>query len=80
MFPETISFAEQAFGVAPDAVNLWIGNEQAVSSMHKDHYENCFYVCCGEKIFTLCPPADAPFLYQKELYSVHSLETKVENG
>jgi hypothetical protein len=57
------------FGVSPDAVNLWIGNEQAVSSMHKDHYENLFYVLSGEKVFVLCPPADAPFLYQAEFDS-----------
>lgn len=70
LFPETIDFAEEAFGgVSPDAVNLWIGNEQAVSSMHKDHYENLFYVLSGEKVFTLCPPADAPFLYQSEFDS-----------
>ena len=69
LFPETIEFAQEAFGVSPDAVNLWIGNEQAVSSMHKDHYENLFYVLSGEKVFTLCPPADAPFLYQDEFDS-----------
>lgn len=67
MFPETIPFAQEALGdIAPDAINLWIGNEQVVSSMHKDHYENLFYVSSGEKVFTLCPPADAPFLYQRE--------------
>ncbi|OEU11001.1 hypothetical protein FRACYDRAFT_246102 [Fragilariopsis cylindrus CCMP1102] len=26
----------------PDAVNLWMGDERVVSSMHKDHYENLF--------------------------------------
>ena len=34
--------------------------------MHKDHYENLFYVLSGEKVFTLCPPADAPFLYERQ--------------
>jgi len=76
LFPETIDFAEEAFGVVPDAVNLWIGNEQVVSSMHKDHYENLFYVLSGEKVFTLCPPADAPFLYQKEFDSGTFCQTK----
>ena len=62
-FPDSFGWAEEAFGTGPpDAVNLWIGNEKAVSSMHKDHYENLFYVLSGEKIFTLCPPSDAPFL------------------
>lgn len=51
-----------------DAVNLWVGNSRAVSSMHKDHYENLMYVASGEKIFTLCPPADVVFLYEHLQY------------
>jgi peptidyl-lysine (3S)-dioxygenase / protease len=94
LFPSSFDWAEQAFGTGPpQAVNLWIGNERATSSMHKDHYENlcksqcahvpvrdsenelakwsndCIatvYVVSGEKIFTLCPPADAPFLYERD--------------
>ena len=67
IFPPTFPWAEEAFGTGPpDAVNLWIGDERAVSSMHKDHYENLFYVLVGEKVFTLCPPGDAPFLYNRE--------------
>jgi jumonji domain-containing protein 7 len=43
VFPEElIHFAQEVFGVLPNAVNLWIGNEHAVSSMQKDHYENLF--------------------------------------
>jgi jumonji domain-containing protein 7 len=65
--PRTFAWAEEAFGTGPpQAVNLWIGNECSVSSMHKDHYENLFYVASGEKVFTLCPPADSPFLYEQE--------------
>ena len=56
-------WAEQAFGTGPpDAVNIWIGDERAHSSLHKDPYENLFYVASGEKIFTLYPPSDAAFL------------------
>ena len=51
------------------AINIWIGNERAVSAMHKDHYENLFYVLSGEKIFTLCPPADVFCLYERECQS-----------
>mmetsp|Transcript_18439 Transcript_18439/g.23734 ORF Transcript_18439/g.23734 Transcript_18439/m.23734 type:complete len:503 (+) Transcript_18439:54-1562(+) len=70
LFPRSFSWAEEAFGVSePDAVNLWIGDERSVSSMHKDHYENLFYVLQGEKVFTLCPPADAPFLYEQPVRS-----------
>jgi peptidyl-lysine (3S)-dioxygenase / protease len=51
---------------APAAVNLWIGNECAVSSLHKDYYENLYYVASGEKIMTLCPPSDIAFVYEQE--------------
>ena len=64
LFPPGIEWAREAFGTDLDAVNLWMGNESAVSSMHKDHYENLFYVASGEKIFTLCPPSDVAFLYE----------------
>ena len=61
-FPKHISFATEALDVQPDAINLWVGNESTVSSMHKDHYENVFCVASGQKIFTICPPADAIFI------------------
>lgn len=65
LFPKTFQFAEEAFGTGPpDAINLWIGNEKSVSSMHKDHYENLFYVCSGQKEFVLCPPSDVLFLHE----------------
>jgi len=67
LFPTSIPFADEAFHPNTiDAVNLWIGNQHAISSMHKDPYENLFYVASGEKIFTLCPPADVPFLHMGE--------------
>mmetsp|Transcript_2655 Transcript_2655/g.6346 ORF Transcript_2655/g.6346 Transcript_2655/m.6346 type:complete len:467 (-) Transcript_2655:114-1514(-) len=79
VFPRSFPWAEEAFfgqssssesaGVGPDAVNLWMGDERAVSAMHKDHYENLFYVLSGEKVFGLCPPSDAPFLYEREILS-----------
>ena len=72
LFPRSFPWAEEAFfgkpvGVGPDAVNLWIGDERAVSAMHKDHYENLFYVLSGEKVFGLCPPSDVNSLYECEV-------------
>ncbi|CAM9872984.1 unnamed protein product [Discosporangium mesarthrocarpum] len=64
--PPFLDFAKEAFRNEPDAVNLWIGDERAVSSLHKDHYENMFCVVRGEKIFTLLPPSDVLFLYEQE--------------
>lgn len=58
------SWASESFGVEPDAVNLWIGNERSKSSLHKDPYENIYCVIAGSKRFTLFPPTDTPFLYR----------------
>lgn len=67
IFPESFHFAEEAFGTGPpDAINLWIGNERSVSSMHKDFYHNLFYVSSGQKEFLLNPPADHLFLHEGE--------------
>ncbi|KAK1875487.1 Bifunctional peptidase and (3S)-lysyl hydroxylase Jmjd7 [Dissostichus eleginoides] len=56
----------------PDAVNFWLGEASAVTSMHKDHYENLYCVISGEKNFILLPPTDRPFIpygmYQPAVY------------
>lgn len=57
-----LPWATAAFGSKPDAVNLWIGDERAVTSMHKDHYENLYCVVRGKKRFTLLPPTDLPLI------------------
>ena len=43
-------------------MNLWIGDERSVSSIHKDHFENMYAVVSGQKTFTLLPPTDVAFL------------------
>jgi jumonji domain-containing protein 7 len=63
----SIPIATEAFGFdAPEAINLWIGDERSVSSMHKDHFENMYAVIAGEKTFTLLPPTDVAFLQEVE--------------
>jgi jumonji domain-containing protein 7 len=65
VFPRSFDWACEAFSSKePDAINLWIGNQDVTSSIHKDYYENLFYVLDGEKLFSLCPPSDVPFLYE----------------
>nr|XP_048711621.1 bifunctional peptidase and (3S)-lysyl hydroxylase JMJD7 isoform X2 [Caretta caretta] len=54
-------------GKKPDAVNFWLGESAAVTSLHKDHYENLYCVISGEKHFLLHPPSDRPFI-PYELY------------
>lgn len=63
-----ISWATEAFGKRPDAVNFWMGDARAVTSMHKDHYENLYCVISGRKKFMLLPPSDLP-LIPYELYT-----------
>lgn len=52
------------------SVNLWIGDERSVSSIHKDHFENMYAVITGEKTFTLLPPTDLLYLEEKEYSSM----------
>ncbi|CAM9247938.1 unnamed protein product [Choristocarpus tenellus] len=74
-----LGFAKEAFGNEPDAVNLWIGDDRAVSSVHKDHYENMYCVVRGEKQFTLLPPSDVMFLYE-QLYPQARYQQDAERG
>ncbi|XP_030574366.1 bifunctional peptidase and (3S)-lysyl hydroxylase JMJD7 isoform X1 [Archocentrus centrarchus] len=67
-----IPWMSTALGKFPDAVNFWLGEENAITSMHKDHYENLYCVVSGEKHFILLPPTDRPFvpygLYGQAVY------------
>ncbi|KAM3961355.1 jumonji domain containing 7 [Aphomia sociella] len=60
-----IHFASEAFNKSPDAINFWMGDERAVTSMHKDPYENIYCVIDGYKEFTLIPPTDLPYVPYK---------------
>ncbi len=57
-----IPWATEAFGKQPDAVNFWMGDSRAITSMHKDPYENLYCVIDGAKTFALIPPTDQPFV------------------
>eukprot|EP01031_Cornospumella_fuschlensis_P031751 gene31751-38379_t len=60
---ESIPLADKYFGKDKlEAVNLWVGDERSVSSMHKDHFENMYAVVSGVKTFALLPPTDVAFL------------------
>jgi jumonji domain-containing protein 7 len=60
-----ISWASEAFDKQPDAVNFWMGDARAVTSMHKDPYENIYCVIEGYKDFILIPPTDLPYVPYK---------------
>ena len=65
-FPELLEdiqpmlpWADEAFGSQAEAVNLWIGGKESVTTFHKDPYENLFAVIAGTKTFHLLPPHDS---------------------
>ena len=60
-----IPWATEVFGAPPDAVNLWVGPMEALTTLHKDHYENIYCVIKGTKHFTLYPPTEGPFLHSQ---------------
>lgn len=80
--PSSISLGDVAFASADAncdssiaAINLWIGDARSVSSMHKDHYHNFYFVVEGTKTFTLFPPCDAAFICEGE-YRVGAYQLK----
>ena len=44
---EELQWAKEAFGKNPDAINFWMGDGRAVTSTHKDPYENIYCVVKG---------------------------------
>lgn len=59
---------QQPFG--PSAVNLWIGKDQeTVSRLHNDNYENLYIQVSGTKEIYLIPPGDAYALDERFLES-----------
>eukprot|EP00794_Sanderia_malayensis_P005279 gene5279-5946_t len=74
-----VSWASEAFGGRPDAVNFWMGNSDSVTSMHKDHYENIYAVVSGCKTFILHPPTDLCFIPYKS-YKLAQYKENVLTG
>ncbi|KAI3634294.1 hypothetical protein MIR68_007898 [Amoeboaphelidium protococcarum] len=63
---ENVPVVADVMESSPEAINLWIGSEQSISSLHCDHYENFYYVLEGSKVFTLFPPIDSYFMTQDQ--------------
>lgn len=61
-----IKWASEAFNKKPDAINFWMGDSRAVTSLHKDPYENLYCVVDGYKDFLLISPTDLPFVPYKQ--------------
>ncbi|CEL59664.1 JmjC domain-containing protein 7 OS=Mus musculus GN=Jmjd7 PE=2 SV=1 [Rhizoctonia solani AG-1 IB] len=65
--PREISWASEALGRTPDAVNIWIGGSKSVTSVHSDPYENIYAVVRGAKHFTLLPPTEGYTLREQRV-------------
>lgn len=53
-----LPWASEAFGIPPEAVNIWIGGRKSITSWHRDHYENLYVMISGRKTLRLLPPVD----------------------
>lgn len=62
----SLSFAQKSFNKSPDAVNFWMGDSRAITSMHKDPYDNLYCVIAGYKDFILLPPHKLCCLHRKK--------------
>ncbi|KZV76076.1 Clavaminate synthase-like protein [Peniophora sp. CONT] len=76
--PAEVPWCSEALGRQPDAVNLWIGGDQSVTSIHSDPYENVYHVVRGCKVFTLLPPTEAWCL--RERVYPHAKYTRESEG
>jgi len=70
-----LPLATEAFGLKPDAVNFWMGEDRSVSSLHQDPYENMYCVVRGKKFFTLLPPTIEPWLAKPQLRTARWAKT-----
>ncbi|GHJ83994.1 hypothetical protein NliqN6_0396 [Naganishia liquefaciens] len=57
-----VPFLSEALGRKPDAVNLWIGDDKSVTSLHRGGYENIYHLLSGSKTFRLFPPVEGYLL------------------
>lgn len=62
--PNNLPFAAPVLG-APEAINIWIGDDRSVTSTHRDPYENLYLVLRGSKTFTLYAPVEELCLHAK---------------
>ncbi|KAF4120152.1 peptidyl-lysine (3S)-dioxygenase / protease [Geosmithia morbida] len=51
-----IAFARIALQKDPEAINMWIGNSQSVTALHRDPMENIYVQIIGQKHFVLLSP------------------------
>lgn len=70
-----IRWASIALQRKPDAINLWIGNSDSVTALHRDNYENIYCQILGSKDFVLLPPVETACVNERFLPSATYSET-----
>lgn len=61
----SMPWADQAFGRKPAAVNFWMGEDAARTTVHADLFDNVYVVIRGTKRFTLLPPQEGHLLRRR---------------
>jgi jumonji domain-containing protein 7 len=65
--PSSLPLVDEVFGnPETEAINLWIGDERSVTSLHKDHFEVSSVVSC----YCLCFTTAIPILFVQNFYCV----------
>lgn len=64
-----VRWASIALQKEPDAINLWIGNKQSTTALHRDNYENLYCQIVGSKDFVLLAPVETACINEKFLPS-----------
>jgi len=73
--PPTISWADEALNLKPDALNFWFGNEKSLTKLHRDNYENIYAQIRGGKRFVLLPPSAVHIVKEKEVPRARWIKT-----
>ncbi|TIB72840.1 Clavaminate synthase-like protein [Wallemia mellicola] len=78
--PQSITEMDDVMENKPDAVNIWIGGPESVTSLHSDPYENIYVVVKGSKTFNLYPPTERYCLNCKKCKYPHGHYICDNNG
>ena len=64
--PKSVPLGDKVFE-SLDAINIWLGSSESISSIHKDPYENIYCVAEGKKKFSIAPPVLLPWMNYKDV-------------
>ena len=74
--PRSITQASEILFSQPDAINLWLGNSESTTSLHRDDYENFYAQIKGAKNFVLIPPVETACVNEQFLPCASYAEPK----